>query len=205
MYVLSSGRSLAEVQQTHSQPLARLLALVRWCNRIPHDYPRAEKSTAAGFYGTFDDFSWGGDEETVVKKGSPWPQEIARVLSSMLPLAGIPARLVFLYRAAPPAMHTVVEAWVGGGWAVCDASANRCYSWPHHGYASANDLQQQPRLVDQLPEHGRNPYVDSRFYETVAISASAPQHWPPDAYALHKALQSEARMLQEACRVFSNS
>ena len=113
--------------------------------------------------------------------------------------------LVFLYRAEPPAMHTVVEAWVAGGWAVCDACATRCYTWPHHGYASASDLQQHPQLVDRLPEHGRNPYVDSRFYETVAIACPAQHHWPPTAYALRKALPGETGMLQEACRMFSNN
>lgn len=197
---------VAQIAAAHPQRLARLVALTRWCSRIPRDYPSPGRSTAARGYGDFGTFQWGGSEEMVIAKGSPWPQEIARVLATLLQRAGIPARLVFLYRAEPPRLHTAVEAWALGGWGVCDACANRCYVWPHHGYASAAVLQQQPRLVDQVPEHGHNPYVDSAFYRTVAIAeyplAGFQAAGGPEAFAPWPARPEDAPSLRCAARAF---
>jgi transglutaminase-like putative cysteine protease len=192
-----------DVAPEGTQPGARLVALTRWTHRIPLDFPQPERSTVRGFHGDFGAYSWGGSEEAIIAKGSPWPQELARVLIALLHQAGLPARMVFLYRAAPPALHAVVEAWVNGTWAVCDPCANRCYVWPHHGYASAADLQAQPKLVDQQPEHGHNPYVDSAFYETVAISDYAVAAPDDGAYVLEPVTALQAGLLRDASRVFA--
>lgn len=185
------------------EPAARLAALTRWCSRIPRDQPSPAHSTAAGYYGDFSGFLWGGDEEAVVAKGSPWPQEIARVLVTLSQMAGIAARLVFLYRAEPPDLHTVVEAWLQGSWAVFDPCANRFYLWPHHGYASAYALRQDPRLVDQCPEHGRIPFVDSAFYRTVAIAEYPLAGRNQYDYRRQPALGDDGPRLQRAAEVFS--
>jgi hypothetical protein len=146
-----------------------MFALTRWCNRIPRHYPEGGRSTLGGSYGDFSGFFWGGCEEQVIAKGSPWPQELCRVLASLLQLAAIPARLVFLYRREPPLLHTVVEAWPQDGWSVCDPCANRCYLWPHRGYASALQLQQYPGIWAHAPERGRHPYVDPALYGLIGI------------------------------------
>lgn len=200
---------LAQIAPAGSQRLARMLAITRWCSRIPRDYPRPGPSTVGGCYGDFSSYHWGGSEETVVAKGSPWPQEVSRVLATLLRRAGFWTRLVFLYRADPPALHTVVETWALGGWAVCDPCANRCYIWPHHGYASAADLQRQPWLVDQAPEHGHNPYVESAFYKAVAISHYPLSHYPSNAaldgaHALQPARPEDAPSLKAAAAVFAS-
>jgi Transglutaminase-like superfamily len=179
-----------------------MLALMRWCSRIPLDFPEPGKSTTAGFYGDFRSFRWGGSEEAIVAKGSPWPQELARVLAALLQTAGVPSRLVFLYRESPSLLHTVVEAWVNGGWAVCDACANRCYIWPHRGYASARDLQRQPRLVDQAPEHGRNPCVDSSLFGTIAVSPYHLAAVPAPMTDLQPAVAGDRARLRAATQVF---
>jgi len=179
-----------------------MLVLTRWCSRIPRNFPETGKSTAAGFYGDFGQFRWGGCEEAVIAKGSPWPQEIARVLAALLQVAGLPSRLVFLYRESPPLLHVVVEARVQAGWAVCDACAGRCYVWPHHGYASAWDLQRQPRLVDQAPEHGHSPYVDSSLYRTIAVSPYGLAAVPALTSDLQPARTGDRAGLQAATEVF---
>lgn len=183
-------------------PQARIIALMHWCHHIPRDYPSRENSTAGGCYGDFSSFCWGGDEETVIAKGSPWPQELARVLVVLAQIAGLPARLVFLYRAQPAALHTVVEVWLLGSWAVFDACANRFYLWPHRGYASALDLSQQPRFVDQMPEHGRNPYVDSGFYRTLGIAAYTLGEREAGVYRQQPARPHDLPLLQQAAAVF---
>jgi transglutaminase-like putative cysteine protease len=184
------------------RPLAQMLALTRWCSRIPLDFPSPEHSTAGGYYGDFSAFMWGGSEETIVAKGSPWPQELARVLAALAQMAGIPSRLVFLHGEQPPLLHAVAELWVDGGWAVCDPSANRCYLWPHRGYASALDLLKHPGLVDLAPEHGRNRYVDSRLYRTIAIAAYTPGVDPAPASDLSPAGSQDLAALQAAARDF---
>jgi hypothetical protein len=187
---------------TSTQPLARMLALTRWCSRVPLDFPRREHSTANGFYDNFAGFMWGGSEECVIGKGSPWPQELARVLAALAQTAGIPSRLVFLYREKPMALHVVAELWVDGGWALCDPCANRCYLWPHHGYASALDLQQHPRLIELAPEHGRCPYVDSGFFRTIALGEYAVTAEPAPRSELRPARIQDLPALQASARVF---
>jgi transglutaminase-like putative cysteine protease len=192
----------AAVCQGHPQPLAQMLALTRWCSRIPLDFPSTDRSTADGYYGDFSGFMWGGSEESVVAKGSPWPQELARVLAALAQLAGFPSRLVFLFREQPPHLHVVAELWIDRGWAVCDPSANRCYVWPHRGYASALELQQHPGLVDLAPERGRNPYVDGRFYRAIAIAAYAVTAEPAPASDMSPAGARDLTALRAAARVF---
>lgn len=218
-----------EVAGRQREVFGKLVALMRWCSRIPRDFPSSEASTARGFYGDFGAFRWGGDEETVIAKGSPWPQELARVLASLAQLAGIPARLVFLYRTAflgsngvernsPETrraemlaanmrtieMHSVVEAWAAGAWVVFDPCANRFYPWPHHGYASALALQQQPRLVDQAPEHGRIRYVDSAFYRSFGIASYPIEDRGQYGYELQAARPQDLLMLRRTAEVFAD-
>lgn len=189
------------------ESFAKVAALTRWCSRIPRNYPSAEASTAAGFYGDFSSFQWGGDEAAVIAKGSPWPQELARVLATLAQISGVPARLVFLYRDGsrdgPPEMHSVVEAWLPGDWTVFDPCANRFFPWPHHGYASALALQQQPRLVDQTPEHGHVRYVDSAFYGTLGIASYRIEDRDQYHYKQQPAHPHDLPQLRRAAAVFA--
>ena len=86
-------------------------------------------------------------------------------------MAGLPARLAFLASDAPPERHTVTEVYLWGRWAVVDGFSGRLYIWPKHGYASAWDIHLLPQIVDQHPDHGRQPYVESRFYRHVGIAS----------------------------------
>jgi transglutaminase-like putative cysteine protease len=187
----------------HAEAFAKVVALTRWCSRIPREYPSADANTASGIYGDFSRFSWGGDEEAVIAKGSPWPQELARVLATLSQFAGVPARLVFLYRGDPPELHSVVEAWAPGSWTVFDACANRFYPWPHHGYASALDLQRQPQLIDRAPEHGRLPWVDSAFYRTIGIASYPLVDRERFGYEQQPALPQDLARLRFAAEGFS--
>ena len=204
-HTLSSRPQLERIVERVSggqrETFAKLAALTRWCSRIPRDSASAEAG-AAGFGADFTGFLWGGDEETVIAKRSPWPQELARVLASLSQIAGAESRLVFLYRADPPEMHTVVEAWAAGGWTVFDPCANRFFPWPHHGYASALSLQQNPRLVDQTPEHGRVRYVESAFYRTIGIASYRVRDRDRYNYAMQRLRPSDLPLLRRAAEVF---
>lgn len=153
----------------------RASALLRWVARVPATYPEGTPGTRGGFWGDFSTFLCGGTEEEVVRKGSPLAAELSRVLVTLAGLAEVPGRLVFLYADRPPYRHTVAELYVRGRWSVFDPVSDRTFLWSKHGYASAWEIQRMPRLVDSLQDHGRLPYVDSRFYATVAIAAYDPR------------------------------
>jgi hypothetical protein len=155
----------------------RAAALLRWVARVPHDFPEGGRGTRAGFWGDFSTFLCGGTEEEVIRKGSPLAAELSRVLVTLAALAGLPARLVFLYAEQPRQRHAVAEIHARGHWSVFDPVSNRSFIWSKHGYASAWEIHRMPRLVDGLQDHGRLPYVDSRYYTTVAVATYDP--WDP--------------------------
>ena len=129
-------------------------------------------------------------EEEVIKKGSPLSAELCRVLVALAQIAGLPARIVFLFAAEdggpepPPSFatgkgsaserHAVCEIYAAGQWAVFDPVSDRSFAWAKHGYASAWDLRRMPRLIDGLQDHGRLRYVDSRYYRSAAIAGYDP-------------------------------
>jgi transglutaminase superfamily protein len=201
--VRSELRAIVEHTIDPRQPrLGQMFALTRWCNRIPKRDRENAKSTLEGNYNDFSSFLWGGSEEYVIAKGSPWPQEVARVLARLLQLAAIPARLVFLYSEDPARMHCVVEAWPQEGWVVCDPCANRCYIWPHRGYASALDLRQHPQIFAHAPEHGQHPYVDPRLYQVIGIAEYPLRERPPDESDLSPTRTGDELLLQQAAEAF---
>jgi len=152
----------------------RATALRRWVAAVPHTFPEGETSTRQGFWGDFRTFLCGGTEEEIIRKGSPLAAELSRVLVTLAMLAGLNARLAFLFDDQASERHTVVEVFTGGRWTAFDPVSDRCYIWPKHGYASAWDIHQMPALVDGLQDHGRLPYVSGRFYRSVAIAVYDP-------------------------------
>ena len=155
----------------------RATALRRWVAAVPRTFPEGGRATRDGFWGDFGTFLCGGTEEEVIKKGSPLAAELGRVLVALAGLAGLSARLVFLFAAEPLVRHTVVEIFAAGRWSVFDPVSDRSYAWAKHGFASAWELRRLPQLLDGLQDHGRLPYVDSRFYQTAAIAPYDP--WDP--------------------------
>ena len=152
----------------------RATALRRWVAAIPRTFPEGGRSTHDGFWGDYRTFLCGGAEEEVIRKGSPLAAELCRVLVRLAQLAGLSARIVFLFADLPPLRHTVAEIFVAGQWAVFDPISDRSFLWPKHGHASAWDVRQMPALVDGLQDHARLRYVDSRFYRTIGIADYRP-------------------------------
>jgi len=148
-------------------------ALMRWCNRIPFNFPTPEKSTENGFWST-DTILFGGTEEELIKRGTEICTEQARVLCVLFQVAGMPARLVALFDMNRKNWgHGVTEIYIrsrrSSGWAIFDATSDACYPKPKGGLASAWELHNHPELVDAHPSHGKEPYVDSVFYQCSAI------------------------------------
>ncbi|MGD9892989.1 MAG: transglutaminase domain-containing protein [Dehalococcoidia bacterium] len=165
---------VAELTAGMVDDFQRATALRRWVAGIPRAFPKGGASTRAGFWQDYSTFLRGGTEEEVIRKGTPLAIELARVLVTLATLAGVPGRIVVLAGDDGRQRHTVTELYVRGHWSVFDPVSDRSFIWSKHGYASAWDIHLMPRLVDGLQDHGRLRYVDSRFYQQVAVAAYDP-------------------------------
>ena len=110
--------------------------------------------------------------EELIAAGASGDAELSLVLRALLRAAGFHARLVFLGRAQPPALHTVVEVYAGPRgprWTLCDPSNGKTYTWMKHGFANAWDIRQLPQLIDKRSDHATDPFVNSAWFHTIAI------------------------------------
>ncbi|MBI5000337.1 MAG: transglutaminase domain-containing protein [Euryarchaeota archaeon] len=152
---------------------SRAMDLTSFCSNIPSEFPEPGKSTNNGFW-TTDTMLFGGTEEELIKRGTDICIELSRVLCILAQIAGMPARLVFLFDQSRRNWgHGVTEIYLRTphhpGWAVFDATSNVCYPLPEGGFASAWDLRTRPEIADGHPDHDNKPYVASAFYECAAV------------------------------------
>jgi hypothetical protein len=174
----------AELTDNTVHDFQRATTLRHWVSRLSWRYPEGGRTTVEGAWGDFSGFPLGGTEEQVIAKGSPLAAEQSRLLVALAALAGIHARIVILGDTSTAdagqtdMRHVVTELFVGGRWSVFDPVSDRAFAWMKHGFASAWELHQMPRLLDGLQDHRRLPYVGSRYYRSVAIAHYDP--WSPD-------------------------
>lgn len=155
--------------------------LMDFCHNIPSRFPIPGKSTNSGFW-TTDTTLFGGTEEELIKRGTEICTELSRVLCVLAQIAGMPARLVYLFDMERKNWgHGVTEIYVrtrsSSNWAIFDATSNVCYSMPDGKLASAWDLRNNPDIVDKHSEHLKKPYVASTFYRCCAITNYSIWHW----------------------------
>jgi len=124
------------------------LNLARWVSQIEHNFPTPERPTARGFYPTPDSFLWGGTEEEVIKKGSDWCTELARVYCVLAQVAGIPARIVFCYDLARQLHgHCANEVFLAEGWRFIDPQGDCHFEHPSGEWASAWEVMHKSGLT----------------------------------------------------------
>jgi len=146
--------------------------LMNFCHNIPSRFPTPEKSTNTGFW-TTDTTLFGGTEEELIKRGTEICTELSRVLCVLAQVAGMPARLMYLFDMERRNWgHGVTEIYVrtSSNWAVFDATSNVCYPMPDDRLASAWDLRKHPKIVTAHPEYGRKPYVSPAFYKCSTVA-----------------------------------
>jgi hypothetical protein len=64
----------------------------------------------------------GLDDEALLSSGRAWCNEQARVFVRLCQVAGIPARLIFLFYSPAPGGHVIAEFYADGRWSMADAS-----------------------------------------------------------------------------------
>ncbi len=130
------------------------LSLARWVSQIEHNFPTPERSTAKGFYPTPDTYLCGGTEEEVIKKGSDWCTELARVYCVLCQIARIPARLVFCYDLAREWWgHCVNEVFIDDEWRFIDPQGECYFERPSGKWANAWEVMHKTGLTRRGEGH----------------------------------------------------
>lgn len=76
----------------------------------------------------FEQMLFGGTEEEILRRGTDWCADMARVGAVMLMCNGIPARIVHLVNLSKAYYgHVVVEAYYEGKYGVCDFIYGYCF------------------------------------------------------------------------------
>ncbi len=147
----------------------KVIMLMNWCVNIEKNFPTRERNAESGFYRSLDDFLWGGTEEEVIKKGSDWCGEIARVFCILNQIAGFPARIVYLYHVSEPQAHAVGEVYVESKWSLFDVLSQKYYPKKDGTIANAWELRENPSLIDEQTEASKIYYADRNFYRNICI------------------------------------
>jgi len=113
--------------------------------------------------GLADNFDWydlesmivGGTEEEIIARGSDWCVDVARVACVLCQLAGLPARLVYLFNMVEAHCgHSLIEAYRDGIWGTVDSSTLVIYRHKNGRPASTWDLMNDPKLIEAHARKG---------------------------------------------------
>ena len=123
----------------------------------------------------------GGTEEEIIRRGSDWCTDVARVACVLCQVAGFPSRLVYLFDLDQAySGHVIIETWREARWGALDANTAVVYRIPDGSPASVWDLMNDPSLIEA---HGAHPRA---FYTTVgqfrAAGVANYSCWEPEQY-----------------------
>jgi len=107
----------------------------------------------------------------VIKKGSDWCGEIARVFCILNQIASFPSRIVYLYHISKAKGHAVGEVYVKSKWSLFDILSQKYYQKKDGTIANAWELREDASLIDEQTEAGKMYYADRNFYRTYVKSA----------------------------------
>lgn len=112
----------------------------------------------------------GGTEEEIIARGSDWCTDVARVGCILCQIAGIPARIAYLFdTSAAYSGHAIIEAYRGGVWGAVDTSTAVVYRLEDGTPANCWDLIGHPEVLDAYREDSLARYSRSEQFRGVAI------------------------------------
>ena len=131
-------RLLGEARATATTPEELVDGIARWCAAIAH----AADSLS------LDDLRLGGTEEAIVRRGTDWCTDLARVCCVLCQVAGLRARIIYLFNTtAAYSSHAIVEVLRQGRWGCVDVVHGVVYRHEDGMPASTWELQRAPHLV----------------------------------------------------------
>lgn len=143
---------------------------------------------AEGYDVPLEELRFGGSEAEILRRGTGWCVDMARVGLVLLLCNGIPARMVYLADLEKAYYgHVVVEAYYEGRYGLCDFIHGYCF---YKGKPlSAYDLLTKKAYLAAYPEEYRG------LYSAVAISEYDPTQ--KHCYEISALNAYTARILQE--------
>ena len=112
----------------------------------------------------------GGTAERIVERGSDWCTDVARVACVLCQVAGIPARMVYLFDTAQAySAHVIIEAHRRGTWGAVDSSTDVVYR--HRGGAPAStwELTNDLGLVESHYRDESTLYTRAGQFRAAAV------------------------------------
>ena len=95
-----------------------------------------------------DEMLFGGTEEEIIRRGSDWCTDLARVGCVLCQIAGLPARFLMLADAdLAYSGHSIIEVLRSGVWGALDPTYAVVYRHTDGTPASTWELMNQPQLV----------------------------------------------------------
>ncbi|MBQ8358910.1 MAG: hypothetical protein IJX37_03190 [Oscillospiraceae bacterium] len=98
-------------------------------------------------YGRDIDF-YGGTEEDLIKKGERYCERVARLMTALCEVAGMPGRVIFHVSTG----HLTNEIYVEGGWAYFDPRYGIFYVDENDRFLSVRELIADPGVIYHQPQ-----------------------------------------------------
>ncbi|MFQ5837973.1 MAG: transglutaminase domain-containing protein [Thermoplasmata archaeon] len=134
-----------------------------------------------------DTIQVGGTEEEIIKRGSNWCSDVARVACALCQVAGLPARMVILADTKKAySGHMIIEVHRSEAWGAVDPLTNVVYRHARGRSASAWDLMNDSRLVERHWRGESTPYTIADQFRGVAISNYFSWRWKEYDYSVSK-------------------
>jgi len=112
----------------------------------------------------------GGTEEAIIRRGSDWCCDVARVGCALCQVTGFPARLVYLVDTRRAySGHAIIEVHRNGFWGAVDAITAVVYRYPNGQPASTWELQGHPQLIE-VHRKPSDPYAKAEQFMNAAIT-----------------------------------
>ena len=127
---------------------------------------------------TYEEMRSGGIEEEIIRRGSDWCTDVARVGCVLYQVAGLPARLVMLFDTDKAySGHVMVEVYRDRVWGAVDTLTYVIYQNRDGRPASTWELMNHPELIEAHCRGETTPYTTSEQFRGAAISNYFVWHW----------------------------
>jgi hypothetical protein len=135
--------------------------------------------------GDVEKMRFGGIEEDIIKRGSCWCTELARVCCAICQVAGLPARLVILADIEKAySGHAIIEVYRAGVWGAVDSTTAVVYRHPGEKPASTWDLMKDSQLIARHWKDKTTLYTNVGQFRGAAITNYFVWLWESYDYAV---------------------
>jgi len=135
----------------------RITGIARFCSRLGQRAPQ-----------DLDSMVLGGTEEEIIRRGSDWCTDVARVACALYQVAAHPCRLVFLADTEQAySGHAIIEVHRRGVWGAVDSSTAVVYRRADGVSATTWELMNDRDLVES---HGPAAYTSPGQFRAAAVS-----------------------------------